>query len=68
VNGDVSIWSLTSEFPIGHRNRGVTIELMKSGRIVQCRGFGNRLPYANEVTMVKRWAREHALTWAAMER
>ena len=56
VNGSISIWSLTSEFPIGQVNRGVTLEVTKDGRIVQCRGFANRLPYANEVTMVKRWA------------
>lgn len=63
MQGYVSIWSLTSEFPIGRLNRGVTMEVTKDGRIVQCRGFANRLPYANEVTMGKRWAREHGLTW-----
>ena len=68
MDGVCSIWSLTSEFPIGRVNRGVTIELRKDGRIVQCRGFANRLPYANEVTMVKRWAREHGLVWASPER
>ena len=68
VNGSISIWSLTSEFPIGQVNRGVTMEVTKDGRIVQCRGFANRLPYANEVTMVKRWALEHNLTWASLER
>jgi hypothetical protein len=68
MQGNVSIWSLSSEFPIGTVNRGVTMEVMKDGRIVQCRGFANRLPYANEVTMVKRWASEHGLTWASPER
>jgi len=68
MQGHCSIWSLTSEFPIGRLNRGVTLEVSKDGRIVQCRGFANRLPYANEVTMVKRWAREHGLTWASPER
>lgn len=68
MRGDISIWSLTSEFPIGRVNRGVTVEVTKDGRIVQCRGFGNRLPYGNELTMVKRWAHEHALTWASPER
>jgi hypothetical protein len=46
----------------------VTIEVRKNGAIVQCRGFANRLPYGNEVTMVKRWASEHGLTWHAIER
>jgi hypothetical protein len=68
LQGYVSIWSLTSEFPIGHHNRGVTMEVTMDGRIVQCRGFANRLPYANEVTMVKHWAAEHRLTWASPER
>ena len=68
MRGDISIWSLTCEFPIGQVNRGVTMEVTKDGRIVQCRGFANRLPYANEATMVKRWALEHALTWASPER
>jgi PcfJ-like protein len=68
MQGYVSIWSLTSEFPIGRVNRGVTIEVTKGGHIVQCRGFANRLPYANEVTMAKRWAAENNLTWASLER
>jgi hypothetical protein len=46
----------------------VTLEVTKDGRIVQCRGFANRLPHGNEVTMAKRWANEHDLTWAALER
>jgi hypothetical protein len=68
TRGDVSIWSLTCEFPLGHVNKGVTIELRKDGAIAQCRGFANRLPHANEVAMVKRWANEHALSWQALER
>ena len=63
--GYISIWSLTSEFPIGRHNRGVTMEVTKDGRIVQCRGFANRLPYGNEAAMAKRWAFEHGLTWAS---
>jgi hypothetical protein len=63
MSGFVSIWSLTSEFPIGQVNRGVTIEVRQDGDIVQCRGFANRLPYGNEVMMVKRWARDYGLTW-----
>ncbi len=66
--GRISIWSLTNEFPIGRVNRGVTMEVTSDGRIVQCRGFANRLPYGNEVAMAKRWAREHGLTWASLER
>jgi hypothetical protein len=58
---------MTSEFPIGRLNRGVTMEVKSDGRIVQCRGFANRSPFANEATMAKRWAREHGLTWALGE-
>src|SRR5215510_6342677 len=68
LNDQVSIWSLTSEFPLGHINRGVTIEVRKDGAIVQCRGFANRLPYGNEVAVVRRWANEYGLRWAAIER
>ena len=68
MSADISIWSLTCEFPIGRLNRAVTIELRNDGSIVQCRGFANRLPYANEVTVVKRWAAEHGLEWKALER
>ena len=68
MNEQVSIWSLTTEFPLGHINRGVTIEVRKDGAIVQCRGFANRLPHGNEVAAVKRWANEHGLRWAAIER
>jgi hypothetical protein len=63
MRGDVSIWSMTCEFPIGRMNRGVTMEVTRNGRIVQCRGFANRPPQANEAMTAKRWAREHALTW-----
>ena len=66
--GHISIWSMTCEFPIGMVNKGVTMEVTKDGRIVQCRGFANRLPYGNEVMTAKRWAREHAMTWASLER
>jgi hypothetical protein len=59
---------MTCEFPIGCVNRGVTMELSRDGRIVQCRGFANRLPYANEAMMAKRWALEHALRWVSAER
>jgi len=61
ISGEVSIWSLSCEYPPDHFNKGVTIELRKSGVIVQCRGVANRSPYGNEVAMVKRWAREHGL-------
>jgi hypothetical protein len=66
MSGEVSIWSLTSEFPIGQHNRGVTIELHRSGIVAQCRGFANRLPYGNELAMVRRWANDHRLSSFAL--
>lgn len=62
--GLTSIWSLTSEFPLGHVNRGLTLELRPDGSIVQARGFANRLPHANEAAMIRRWASEHRLEWS----
>jgi hypothetical protein len=67
VTGALSIWSLTCECPIGTIRTGATIELDREGAIVQCRGFGNRLPTAEEAAVVKRWAEESGLTWASVE-
>lgn len=63
IDGTLSIWSLTSEFPLGVVNKGATLEVRADGSIVQCRGFANRPPYANEVAMAKRWADDYGLTW-----
>jgi hypothetical protein len=57
---------LLCEFPLGHVNKGVTIEVYKSG-VMQCRGFANRPAYANELAMVRRWAREHGLSGLGSE-
>lgn len=65
LRGEVSIWSLTCEYPLGIVNKGVTIEVRRDGAIVQCRGFANRLPYANEVSVLKRWADEYGLACRA---
>ena len=65
---DLDLVAGLANFRSARHNRGVTLEVTKDGRIVQCRGFANRLPHANEVTMVKRWANEHDLTWASLER
>lgn len=63
MRGDVSIWSLKYEFPIGVDHRGLTIEVTKTGAIVQCRGYANRLPLPNEAAMVQTWARDNNLAW-----
>jgi len=61
LSGNASIWSLACEYPVGRLNKGITIEVRHDGAIVQCRGFGNRLAYGNEMAMVRRWADEHGL-------
>jgi PcfJ-like protein len=66
VSGEVSIWSMTCEYPPGCLHKGVTLEVRKSGVIMQCRGFANRLPHANELAIVRRWAREHGLNAAGL--
>jgi hypothetical protein len=54
----------TQERPEGYR---ITLELTEWGEIVQCRGFANRRPQPNEVSIVKRWADEYGLTWGALD-
>jgi hypothetical protein len=44
------------------------MEITRDGRIMQCRGFANRPPHANEAMTARRRAREHALTWGLAER
>jgi hypothetical protein len=66
--GEVSIWSLSCEFPDGSRpdgsrHNGATIELHRVGMIMQCRGFANRSLNAAEVEMVRRWATAFGLRW-----
>lgn len=54
AKGDCSIWSLTKWL----KDKGwhqLTIELAH-GVIVQARGFANRLPNAEELSVVKQWA------------
>jgi hypothetical protein len=67
VSRTSSIWSLRSERPDGSRSRGITIELAGDGSILQCRGFGNRLPYARELDIVRHWAAEFGLNCAGIE-
>ena len=63
VEGRLSIWLLSCEFPLGVENKAVTLEVRADGTIAQCRGFANRLPHANEVAIVRQWADDYDLTW-----
>jgi hypothetical protein len=62
---DISIWSLTREYPLTPPHRRLTIEVHRDRAITQCRGFANRLPYVDELRMVKRWAADYGLSWPA---
>lgn len=61
VRGSISIWSLTRENPLGTIKRCLTIELDRSGCIVQCRGFANRPPVAEEIEVLRRWVEDQDL-------
>jgi hypothetical protein len=63
LSGEVSIWSLSCEYPVGQLHKGVTIEVRADGRIVQVRGFANRAAFGNERAMIMRWADEHGLAY-----
>ena len=61
--GRCSIWSLEREAYEGTEKR-LTIEVNASRTIVQCRGRANRRPRADEVEILRRWAREAGLAFA----
>ena len=61
--GKCSIWSMS--FNDGYINKKcITIEVLKDGRIVQCRGRYNRLPSATELNVIIDWALKEKLTLA----
>lgn len=66
-DGRTSIWTMTCERPDGTTDSGITIELRNDGVIVQCRGYGNRAPTADQAAVIKLWARKYGLTWDAWE-
>lgn len=55
IAGNCSIWSLTF-----NGNNKLTIEV-RNREIKQARGLANRLPRPNEVTVVRRWAKDSGL-------
>lgn len=58
--GNASIWSLRRR--AGARTeRLLTIELDRYDRAVQIRGFANRAPGSDELTLLARWARAHGV-------
>lgn len=59
--GECSIWSLTYNEK-GVIDRALTIELRANGTIAQARGYANRLPRAEEMSVLKEWATKHHFT------
>lgn len=58
ARGDCTIWSLSKVVEGGDVERCQTIEVNKSGVIVQCRGLANCDPTAEELGVVNDWARD----------
>lgn len=61
AEGHCTIWSLSRTLPHNKLERRQTIEVNKSGTIVQCRGQANCDPDADEWSIVNAWAREAGL-------
>jgi hypothetical protein len=55
-SGAVSIWSLTQRDQFNSPSRALTIEVTREGTIVQARGYANRMPRADESSVLKEWA------------
>lgn len=53
--GRCSIWSLTTD-ESGHVARALTIEVSANGEIVQARGYANRAPRTEEMSVLREWA------------
>lgn len=56
ATGKCSIWSMTQRDLIGNHVRALTIEVSSDDVIVQARGYANRLPKADETSMLREWA------------
>lgn len=56
ISGQASIWSLRRS-AAGSVKRLLTIELNRQNRVVQVRGFGNRLARAEELQVLGRWVK-----------
>jgi len=66
ARGDCTIWSLSVRTDGDEVERRQTIEVNKSGVIVQCRGLANSDPTAEEWAIVNDWAR-HANLQVALQ-
>jgi hypothetical protein len=62
VTGSCSIWSLTRTDENGVTQRRLTLELSRSGHIVQKRGLAQRAPRHEEAHIIDQWAMRFNLT------
>lgn len=60
IAGSASIWALR-RVALGNTHRMLTIELDRQHRMVQVRGFGNRLATPDERRILERWAKAHGI-------
>jgi hypothetical protein len=60
IAGHASIWSLRRR-GAGDRERLLTIELDRSHRAIQVRGFANRTPRIEEQKLLQRWAKARGI-------
>jgi hypothetical protein len=63
IAGNASIWSLRRR-RAGNDERLLTIELDPTRRVVQVRGFANRAATGEELMILRRWAKAHAILLA----
>jgi hypothetical protein len=56
ASGKCSIWSMTQQDAFGSYMRALTIEVSSDKTIVQARGYANRLPKPDEMSMLREWA------------
>ncbi len=61
ISGDNSIWAMELQSKDGLEKKQ-TIQVTKTGLIVQCRGKLNRLPTHPEFSILERWARQAGLS------
>lgn len=57
ISGSCSIWSVKTINYMGVEKRRVTVEMTKSGAIVQTRGFANRTAKNDEKSAINHWLR-----------
>lgn len=60
--GHCSIWTLERHYPDGRVDKHLTLEVTRTGRLIQARGRENRLPTDQENEVLEAWATSAKLT------